>query len=120
VKTSGTARTVAARGSHAPPPLAAREIKPETGGPEMAFSPLLFLAGGDNAVTCKTTKRNKQVCFNLVFRSASLPFPFSNLVRSGSLDLLHCRSVSFGHPLLLLCSMCWSGKEEQTREWCCC
>jgi len=54
VKTSGTARTVAARGSHAPPPLAARgptrrrEIKPETGGPEMAFSPLLFLAGGDN------------------------------------------------------------------------
>jgi hypothetical protein len=63
VKTSGTARTVAARGSHAPPPLAAREIKPETGGPEMAFSPLLFLAGGDNAVTCKTPKTQQASLF---------------------------------------------------------
>ena len=54
VKTSGTTRTVAARGSHPPPPLATRgstrrrEIKPETEGPEMASSSLLFLAGGDN------------------------------------------------------------------------
>jgi len=58
VKTSGTTRTVAARG-----PTRRREIKPETGGPEMAFSPLLFLAGGDNAVTCKTHKTQQASLF---------------------------------------------------------
>jgi hypothetical protein len=49
---------VAARGS-----TRRREIKPETGGPEMAFSPLLFLAGGDNAVTCKTPKTQQASLF---------------------------------------------------------
>jgi len=68
VKTSGTARTVVARGSHAPPPLAARgptrcrEIKPETAY-ILAFSPLLFLAGGDNAVTCKIPKTQQASLF---------------------------------------------------------
>jgi hypothetical protein len=29
------------------------------------------------------------------------------------LDLLHCRSVSFGHLLLLLCSMCCAARRNR-------
>jgi len=102
---------VAARGSHAPPALARAAVKSnQKQGGQKWLSPLFSsLPAATTPLPAKHPKRNKQVCFSLVFRSASLPFPFSNLVRSGSLDLLHCRSVSFGHPLLLLCfgRRCW-------------
>jgi hypothetical protein len=47
-----------------------------------------------NAVTCNNTqKRNKQVCFGFVFRSAPLPSPCSDLLLSLQVFLF---------PLLLL------------------
>jgi hypothetical protein len=89
---------VAARGSHAPPPLAARgptrrrEIKPETGGQKW-LSPLF---SSSPAVTttaiCRTEKHTQTaVDFNFSFRyrSASLQisslFPFSSLSWTGLL-----------------------------------
>ena len=110
VKTSGTARTVAVRGSHAPPPLAARgstrrrENNPETGGSASTSSLLPFLTGGENGVTCKAKQKPHPVDFTF-----SLLFPricfFFFFFRSASF-----RSVTVRYPRVHPCSTsgCWA------------
>lgn len=103
MKTSGTARTVAARGSHTPPPLAAhgstrrREIKPETGGQKW-LSPLFSsLPAVTTTAICRKEKHTQTaVDFNF-FLSVT--------------DLLLCRSVLCFLSLLCHGRVCCRGDE---------
>jgi hypothetical protein len=85
-----TAGTVAARGSHAPPSLAAREPMRRrkklhrTGRSGMASSPFPFLAGGDLQ---KQQNRNNQLILVFFFLCFQICFSFY-------------RSVFFLFPLL--------------------
>jgi hypothetical protein len=57
-----------------------------------------FLLAVDNAVTCKPKKHNKQAGFSFVFKSASPPSPFSDLLRFLSLQICQIWSLALHAP----------------------